>query len=196
MAEKTSVVTSERFKQGLTYQDYIAQINVNKDEFQKAYNESKLTPEDAEFFKKAVAHPSGPAKMLVLGEDWCTDVYRELPMMARLAEASGIELRVFPRDANLDIMDEFLNRGEFKSIPVAVFYTMDHRYIGHWIKRAKAANRELAELETQVRRERSDADDTTIRADVRAKARDQFPAWRQQSVAEMRQMIAQHLKME
>lgn len=70
MAEKISVVTPERFAQGLTFQEYLAEIKVNKDHFQGFYDQFQLTPEDAEFFRKAVQHPKGPAKMLVIGEDW------------------------------------------------------------------------------------------------------------------------------
>ena len=70
MAEKISVVTPERFTQGLTFQDYLAKIKVNKDHFQGFYDQFQLTQGDAEFFRKAVEHPQGPAKMLVLGEDW------------------------------------------------------------------------------------------------------------------------------
>ena len=33
-----SVVTKERFDQGFRYQDYIDQINVNKDRFQRYYD--------------------------------------------------------------------------------------------------------------------------------------------------------------
>ncbi|MGH2588322.1 MAG: thioredoxin family protein, partial [Dehalococcoidia bacterium] len=82
-------------------------------------------------------------KMLVLGEDWCPDVYRGMPVLARIAEASGIEMRVFPRDENLDIMNEFLKDGEYQSIPTAVFYTKDQRYILHWIERPKQADEEM-----------------------------------------------------
>ena len=88
--------------------------------------------------------------MLIIGEDWCPDVYRGMPVMARIAEASGMEIRVFPRDSHLDIMNEFLNKGEYLSIPVAVFYTRDHQYIGHWIERPKAANQEQAQIEEQI----------------------------------------------
>ncbi len=66
--------------------------------------------------------------------------------MARIAEAAGIELRVFPRDDNLDIMNEFLNHGESQSIPTFVFYTSDHRYIAHWIERPVKANAEMGEV--------------------------------------------------
>ncbi len=70
MDRKTSVVTPERFAQGVTYQDYLAQIKVNQDQFQKLYDQFQLTEEDADFFRKAVEHPMGPTKMLTIGEDW------------------------------------------------------------------------------------------------------------------------------
>jgi thiol-disulfide isomerase/thioredoxin len=196
MAEKTSVVTPERFEQGLSYADYIAQINVNKDQFQSLYDQFQITKEDAEFFSKAVQHPNGPTKMLIIGEDWCPDVYRGMPVMARIAEALGMEIRVFPRDSHLDIMNEFLNKGEYLSIPVAVFYTRDHQYIGHWIERPKAANQERAQIEEQIKRDLPDADDQTARAELRTRNRARFPAWQQASVVEMRQIVAQHLNME
>ena len=137
MAEQTSVVTPERYGQGFTYPDYIAQINVNKDMFEK-YTETaadSMTADDVAFFTKAASMEGGAARMMVIGEDWCPDVYRGMPVFNRVAESAGMELRVFPRDEHLDIMDEFLNRGEFRSIPTAVFYTKDGDYLCHWIER-------------------------------------------------------------
>ena len=105
MTEKTSVVTAERFKQGLTYQDFIGQIKVNKNRFEQNDETAKdaVSEEDVAFFKEAVS--KGAARVLVLGEDWCPDVYRGMPLIARVSEVSGIEMRVFPRDTNLDIME-------------------------------------------------------------------------------------------
>ena len=127
MAQETSVVTPERFASGFTYQDYIAQINVNKNWFQQLYDNFQIRPDDAEFFRKALEHEGGPAEMMVVGEDWCPDVYRGMPMMARIAEAGGMEMRIFPRDANMDIMNEYLKEGQWASIPTVVFYTRDHK---------------------------------------------------------------------
>ena len=138
-----SVVTPERLDSGLTYEQYIAQIGQNQDRFRMNYEGTTVSEEDARALRALVAKENGPAKMLVLGEDWCPDVYRGMPVLARIAEAAGIEMRVFPRDQNLDIMSEFLKDGEFQSIPTAVFYTRDHRYITHWIERPKKANEEM-----------------------------------------------------
>jgi len=145
MPQATSVVTPARFEEGLTYADFLAQAKVNRDKFEKFYNDPALTDDDLAYFKKVAALPGGPAKILALAEDWCGDVYRELPTIVRIAEATGAELRVFRRDENPDIMDEFLsNNGKSRAIPVFVFYTKDHRYITRFVERSAGAHRELA----------------------------------------------------
>ena len=45
-------------------------------------------------------------------------------MLARLVDgAPNVEMRVFLRDQNPDLMDQYLNRGMFRSIPVFVSST-------------------------------------------------------------------------
>ena len=80
MAREDSVVTPERFSQGFNDPDYIDQIKVNKARFESFYDGIKLNSEDTEFFKELASRPNGPAKMMVLGEDWCGDVIRGLPV--------------------------------------------------------------------------------------------------------------------
>ena len=190
---KQSVVTPERFATGFTYKDFIAQIKVNKDQFEKYSGTAQLSDEDKEFFRKAAQGANGAAKMLVLGEDWCPDVYRGLPLMVKITEASDMELRVFPRDENLDIMDEFLNRGEFQSIPTAVFYTKDQRYICHWIERPALANQEREKAEEDVKKEMPNASEQDQRTAVRDRTLPRYPAWQQETVREMRQMLVEKL---
>jgi selenoprotein W-related protein len=53
-----------------------------------------------------------------------------------LAEASGtLKVRIFLRDQNPDLMDQYLNKGEFRSIPVFVLLDSNFNEIGHWIER-------------------------------------------------------------
>lgn len=141
-----SAVTAERFAKGLTYQEYLAGIKTNQDRFRMNGEGTTVSQEDTTALRALVAKPNGPAKMLVLGEDWCPDVYRGMPVLAKIAEAAGLEMRVFPRDENLDIMSEFLKDGEFQSIPVAVFYTKDMQYITHFIERPAKATAEMGEM--------------------------------------------------
>jgi len=185
-----SVVTPERFAAGMTWQQYLEHIKRNREKFDYNYAETALTDEDAEAFRSLVARPDGPAKVLALGEDWCPDVFRGLPVMVRIAEAAGMELRIFPRDDNLDIMNEFLNRGESQSIPTFVFYTRDHRYIAHWIERPARANAELEEIPKLF----ADLDREKDREKMRERY-DEFQrgpvwaSWRQETVRELRELL-------
>jgi len=143
--QKESVVTAERFTQGQTYAEYVTSIERNQKRFEENYADTAVTAEDAAAMKSLMTKPHGPAKLLVIGEDWCPDVFRGMPVFARLAEATGLELRVFKRDDNKDIIAEFLNNGEYESIPVAVFYTSDMDYLSHFIERPALANAEMRE---------------------------------------------------
>ena len=121
--------------------------------FRERYARARLSDHQAAAIKWLAAQPGGPAKILVISEDWSSDCRRDLPWLARLAEAGGLELRIFNRDGrkvlgtrrpdpaaapdgNHDIMLEFLNAkngAEWASVPVVVVYTKDlqelHRYI-------------------------------------------------------------------
>ncbi len=69
----------------------------------------------------------------VLAEDWCGDAASLVPILARLADAAPekIELRVFKRDENLDIMDRYLSHGG-RSIPVAIVFDENMSQLGWW----------------------------------------------------------------
>jgi len=146
MTTKASVVTPERFDSGLTWEQYLERIQRNKAKFEYNYEETPVPAEYLDRLRALAQKPNGPAKVLILGEDWCPDVFRGMPVIVRVAEAAGLDVRIFPRDENLDIMSEFLNGGEHQSIPVAVFYARDHRYIAHWIERPAKAEAELDEM--------------------------------------------------
>jgi len=202
MLETTTVVTPARFAQGLTYADFLAQATINRDKFEQYYKDSPLTADDISFFKKAAALPNGPMKILALAEAWCGDVYRELPTVARIAEATGADLRVFLRDENPDIMDEYLsNNGKSRAIPVFIFYTKDTRYITHFTERSAGAHAELAAIMDEVRSRMNLPQGTTFATvpeaskqeflrEVIAKIRPRFPDWQKESIKEMRALLA------
>ncbi len=176
MAE--SVVTPERFAKSMTFDEYVkytgsaenlareafgsyfpdsgsrgAPRKDNSAVFRERYTTTRLADYQTAAIKWLVAQPNAPAKILVISEDWSSDCRRDVPILARLAEAGGMELRIFNRDgkkilgtrrpdpaaypdANHDLMLEFMNEkngGEWASLPVAVVYTKDfrelHRYI-------------------------------------------------------------------
>ena len=146
MVQQASVVTPERFAQGTTYAEYVASIERNQKRFEENYAGTEIPAEDIAAFKAPMAKPNGPAKVLVIGEDWCPDVFRGMPVFQKLAEETGLEIKIMKRDDNKDVIAEFLNGGEFESIPVAVFYTKDHEYLYHFTERPAKANEQMKEL--------------------------------------------------
>ncbi len=125
-------VTKERFEQGITYDAYKAQMTRNQERFLTTEQTVEFDAADLAFFTQLAE----PVYVLALAEDWCGDVINNLPVLGRLAEQSPkLKLQVFLRDQNLDIMDQYLKEGQFRSIPVFVLFDTNFRELGHWIER-------------------------------------------------------------
>lgn len=197
MTQQTSVVTPERFAQGCTYEQWMASIDRNQARFVENYEGTHVSDDDARAVRDLMAKPNGPAKCLALGEPWCPDVFRGMPVIARLAEATGMELRCFFRDQHKDIMAEFLNHGEHESIPTLVFYTKDHRYIAHWIERPALAIEQMPQLRKLTEPLRNpdlpqEERQKYIQAYVEFQQGPVWGGWRDATIKEIRQLLEQH----
>ncbi|MEZ4502709.1 MAG: thioredoxin family protein [Dehalococcoidia bacterium] len=162
-------VTAERFAEGMTFDEYLRYIATPENlarignwpattpprtdqsvALREAFEARRLTEDQVAALRWLVDQPRGPANLLVIAEEWSSDCQRDLPTFARLAEDTGIELRIFTRDGlnystgpvsdpdespNADLMAQFLKeRGgtTFQSIPVAAFFTRDMEYLYHY----------------------------------------------------------------
>lgn len=124
------MISRERFFKGFTWDDYLKHIKQNVEKFQQKYEEVSFTEEEKTFFSQF------PKKVYVLaiGEDWCPDVYNNLPVMARIAALTDqIVLRIFPRDTNHDLMHQYLFRGQSLSIPAFGFFDEDFKEQAKWL---------------------------------------------------------------
>ncbi len=135
MAQLKIPLDAQRFATGLTWKDYLAQMGDMRARTEENYQHASLTEDERRFFGgiRQARHA------LMLAENWCGDVHRNSPMLARIVEAMPqCELRVFFRDQHLDLTDLYLNNG-YRSIPVLVFFDQDWNEIGRWIERPHAA---------------------------------------------------------
>jgi hypothetical protein len=129
-------ITAERFHSGMTYAAYKAQMTTRRDEFEDSERALVLDPEDVAAF---VDLPQ-PLNVVVLDEDWCQDGIYYLPLLGRLAGESGkLNIRVFLRDQNLDLMEQCLYQNTFQSIPVFIFLNDFFNEVGRFIERPAAA---------------------------------------------------------
>jgi hypothetical protein len=139
MAQEKIPLDAQRFATGMAWKDYLAQMGDTRARTEENYNKASLTSEEKQFFSSL----SQVKQVLMLAENWCGDVHRNSPMIARIVEAMpGTELRVFFRDQNPDLTDCFLNNG-YRSIPIVAFFDKDWNEIGRWIERPGAATQKM-----------------------------------------------------
>ena len=125
-------VDRARWDKGISYDEFKAAMTRNQERFAESESRVVLDAETVRTFKSLPK----PLRVLVLAEDWCGDVVANLPILGRLAkEVPTLDVRVFYRDQNLDLMERWLNQGKYQSIPVFVFFDENFRELGHWIER-------------------------------------------------------------
>lgn len=114
----------------MTFPEYFAQMRTNRERFAKRMAETEIDPADR------AALQGRQLKVMVITEDWCGDALVGFPGLARLIEgAPGVEMRVFLRDANPDVMDQYLKRGLYRTIPVFVFFDEQMNELGRFLER-------------------------------------------------------------
>ena len=125
------MVTAERFAQGLTLEEYIARMTMNRERFIRALDTTTIGPRDAQVLERL----GRKLKLLVITEDWCDTSLAHVPYVARLVDGRpGVEMRIFLRDANPDVMDQFLKRGLYRSIPVFAFFDEQMNEVARFIE--------------------------------------------------------------
>lgn len=182
-----TVITANRYSEGLTYEDYINHLGDTRQRFAEHSAAFQLALADAQFFK-GVVQRLGPIKVLAIVEDWCPDVHRGLPIMAVIAQTSGMEMRVFPRDKNQDIMNLYLNQGKFMSIPVFAFLDQNLTPLCHWIERPKLATRFMEEIGAELTRKQLGEEES--RQERRKRSQPMADGWRQETVKELRELLS------
>ena len=124
------MVTKERFAQGLTLQQYLDQMSMNRDRFARALDGITVQPADEQMLARL-----NPRNVLVITEDWCGTSLAYVPRVAKLVQAHPeIELRFFLRDENHDVMDQYLKRGLYRAIPVFAFFDGEMNEVARFLE--------------------------------------------------------------
>lgn len=118
------------FDEALPMHDYIAQMDVPflKEGTEKIYNQFDV-PNDG-FAERLAGH-----KILAITENWCGDAMLNNPIMLKIAEAAGIEMRAAFRDADTDLIDNYLTNGG-RAIPIYLVLNEAGEVVAKWGPRA------------------------------------------------------------
>ncbi|MFF2447070.1 thioredoxin family protein [Neobacillus sp. NPDC058068] len=121
------------FQKGMTMDEYINVMTRNRDEMLSIYEQFVLRAEDQSQLETLRTQN---LRAIVLTEDWCGDALLNNPILMRIAEAAGMELRVVLRDQNLELMDQYLTNGTSRAIPIYIFLNEEGSEVGVWGPRA------------------------------------------------------------
>lgn len=152
----TTSVDAARYEAAPRFPAYLDRVEKHADLWQVMYRTASVSAESVERLRRAKDH----VRFLVLAEDWCSDAFSTMPIVARLAEQAEVDLRVLSRDANADLMDAHLTSGT-RSIPVLMILDCDFRERGWWGPRPAVLQRwhrneaHLLPKEDRTRRKRA-----------------------------------------
>ena len=121
---------AEKFGKGLQPEQFIDAMTVNRDKFLDWYNRFEWKSDDDRRFFASLAGRND-LRCLILAADWCGDVVRNVPVVFRALEPSGMPVEVLIMEQHTDTMDQFLTLGG-RSIPVVIFADAGGAVLGRW----------------------------------------------------------------
>jgi hypothetical protein len=152
-------LTPELFELGMTFDQYVDYVGSDENlareldvgprrdysaYLRAAFEARQLNDAQTAALTWLAGMPGGPAKMLAVSEEWSSDCRRDVPTFARIAQVTGMELRIFNRDGQrydetseviAGVIEAFRNHKNghsWLSIPLCVFYTSNLDYLWHY----------------------------------------------------------------
>jgi hypothetical protein len=119
-----------KLNKGISPQKFIDSMEKNKEAFLDWGNRFEWSSDDdREFFESM--NNRDDLRCLILMADWCGDVVRNVPVVFKTLEITGIPTEVLVMEQHLDTMDEFLTMGG-RAIPIVIFADTGGHVLGQW----------------------------------------------------------------
>ncbi|MFC4775511.1 thioredoxin family protein [Paenibacillus sp. GCM10023252] len=126
---------ASKLGQGISPQQFIDGMEKNKEAFLNWYEQFAWAEEsDREFFESL--NNRDDLRCSILMAEWCGDVVRNIPVVFRALENSGIPVEVLIMEDHLDTMDQFLTMGG-RAVPIVIICDTGGAVLGQWGPRPK-----------------------------------------------------------
>ena len=131
------------WESGKTYSEWLAAATDarKKEELEKNYSDVTLSPDDSQLLKLI----DRPVHVLALAEDWCGDVRRNVPAIAKMCAESPtfLRLRLVDKETRPQLMVRYLTNAA-EAIPIIVFLNDAFVEVGFWGPRPSECKRLMA----------------------------------------------------
>ena len=126
-------LTEEKFNQGMSTQEYIDQIKVNKQPFLDIFRALDVPAK----VKSQFDGLAEPLRLAVFTADWCGDAVSTTPTILRMAESTPkLSVKVFNRDDELELTNSFLPENRAGTVPVFVVLDSSMKEIARFVETA------------------------------------------------------------
>ena len=143
-------LSQEKFNEGMTSQQYLEQVKVNKQAIEQIYA-SVDTPAEVKAFFDGLDEP---LQLAIFTAAWCGDAISTSPTIMRLAESTeNLRMSIFDRDVELDLTNSYLPEHRAGTVPVFVVFDKNMREVGRFVETAKELVPTLDKMEDEVKRE-------------------------------------------
>ena len=184
-----------QFETGMTTEEYIAQIKVNRDPFVEIYNGVAIPAEALEW----VGGLGEPINLAVFTADWCGDALSTTPVILRLADSSpNVNLQVFNRDDDVPLADAFLPEHRAGTVPIFVVFDGEMNEVARFIETANGLVPQIDAMDAAINGEPVDGDEAAARQARRGRRTAHrvasAQAWGEVILREFREVVAAGLR--
>ena len=198
-------LTSDAFMQGMTPDEHMAHMKINKDRFSQVLQGVQVSDEDKAYFSGLAK----PLRVAIFTEDWCGDHVSTTPVIYKLAqESKKLEVRVFIREHHSELANSFLPENRWGTVPVFAFFNEDDmRQVGLFIETSPDLIPALDGMEADIRRshpevldinkevnEMSESTRNLIRQERASYRINHAPEWGKVIAHSMRETVAEGLQ--
>jgi hypothetical protein len=133
------------WNKAVTYTNFVKKARENIELMKARHDDLQLNDADLDTLKGI----QNNIRILVIGTERCYDTAGNIPILARMEEASTkIQLRILDADANVEYHQQYQVNGKRKT-PVVLFLNKDYEELCRWIERSNAAYKLINEATIQ-----------------------------------------------
>ena len=149
-----------KFQQGMTSQQYIDQIKVNKDPFVEIYNTVQISDKTLDVFDGLAE----PLNLAVFTADWCGDAMSTTPVILKLADSTpNLSLQVFNRDDELELSNSLLPEHRAGTVPIFVVMDQQMDQVVRFIETANSLVPDIDAMDAAIEQETAGLDEAEQR---------------------------------
>ena len=159
-SKQETQLTRDKFEQGMTTQQYIDQIKVNKDPFVAIYETLQVPAESLSLFNGL----SEPLKLAVFTADWCGDAMSTTPVILKLADSTpNLSVQVFNRDDELELSNSLLPEHRAGTVPIFVVMDQNMNQVVRFIETANSLVPDIDAMDAAIDQETAGMDEAEQR---------------------------------